>query len=70
MSPVEFKKRLCRPVEFKGQGPLPWPSGWTHGRRDGPTAVGTDPRSSGWTHGRWERRTAVGNDVRPSGLLD
>ena len=20
MSPVEFKKRLCRPVEFKGQG--------------------------------------------------
>ena len=21
MSPVEFKKRLCRPVEFKGQGP-------------------------------------------------
>ena len=23
MSPVEFKKRLCRPVEFKGQGPHP-----------------------------------------------
>ena len=22
MSPVEFKKRPCRPVEFKGQGPL------------------------------------------------
>ena len=22
MSPVEFKKRLCRPVEFKGQGPF------------------------------------------------
>ena len=21
MSPVESKKRLCRPVEFKGQGP-------------------------------------------------
>ena len=21
MSSVEFKKRLCRPVEFKGQGP-------------------------------------------------
>ena len=21
MSPVEFKKTLCRPVEFKGQGP-------------------------------------------------
>ena len=21
MSPVEFKKRPCRPVEFKGQGP-------------------------------------------------
>ena len=24
MSPVEFKKMLCRPVEFKGQGPLNW----------------------------------------------
>ena len=23
MSPVEFNKRLCRPVEFKGQGPHP-----------------------------------------------
>ena len=23
MSPVEFKKRPCRPVEFKGQGPYP-----------------------------------------------
>ena len=22
MSPVEIKKRPCRPVEFKGQGPL------------------------------------------------
>ena len=22
MSPVDFKKWLCRPVEFKGQGPL------------------------------------------------
>ena len=22
MSPVEFKKRPCRPVKFKGQGPL------------------------------------------------
>ena len=22
MSPVEFKKRSCRPVEFKGQGPF------------------------------------------------
>ena len=22
MSPVEFKKMQCRPVEFKGQGPL------------------------------------------------
>ena len=22
MSPVEFKKMPCRPVEFKGQGPL------------------------------------------------
>ena len=22
MLPVEFKKTLCRPVEFKGQGPL------------------------------------------------
>ena len=22
MSPVEFKKRPCHPVEFKGQGPL------------------------------------------------
>ena len=21
MSPVDFKKRLCRPVEFQGQGP-------------------------------------------------
>ena len=21
MSPVEYKKMLCRPVEFKGQGP-------------------------------------------------
>ena len=21
MSPAEFKKTLCRPVEFKGQGP-------------------------------------------------
>ena len=21
MSPVDFKKRLCRPLEFKGQGP-------------------------------------------------
>ena len=21
MSPVDFKKRLCRPVEFKDQGP-------------------------------------------------
>ena len=21
MSPVEFKKTLCRPVDFKGQGP-------------------------------------------------
>ena len=25
MLPVEFKKRPCRPVEFKGQGPLIWP---------------------------------------------
>ena len=25
MSPVEFKKRLCRPVEFKGQGPQRYP---------------------------------------------
>ena len=24
MSPVEFKKGLCRPVEFKGQGPQQW----------------------------------------------
>ena len=24
MLPVKFKKRLCRPVEFKGQGPLYW----------------------------------------------
>ena len=23
MSPVEYKKRQCRPVEFKGQGPPP-----------------------------------------------
>ena len=22
MSPVEFKKKPCRPVEFKGQGPV------------------------------------------------
>ena len=24
MSPVEFKKMLCRPVEFKGQGAKLW----------------------------------------------
>ena len=27
MSPVEFKKRSCRPVEFKGQGVVGW--GWS-----------------------------------------
>ena len=27
MSPVEFKKTLCRPVDFKGQGPRRWPVG-------------------------------------------
>ena len=25
MSPVDFKKWPCRPVEFKGQGPSRWP---------------------------------------------
>ena len=25
MSPVDFKKRSCRPVEFKGQGPYIYP---------------------------------------------
>ena len=29
MSPVNFKKCLCHPVEFKGQGPILW--GWGEG---------------------------------------
>ena len=30
MSPAEFKKRLCRPVKFKGQGP---PYGYLYGSK-------------------------------------
>ena len=29
VSPVDFKKRPCRPVQFKGQGP----QGWGHGEQ-------------------------------------
>ena len=29
MSHVNFKKRPCRPVDFKGQGPILTPSCWT-----------------------------------------
>ena len=29
MSPVDFKKWPCGPVDFKGQGPQVWGSIWT-----------------------------------------
>ena len=49
MSPVEFKKRLCRPAEFKGQGPPSWlgQSYVTHR----PEAVGQVGEAAGhWSH--------------------
>ena len=43
MSPVDFKKRPCHPVEFKGQGPLfvytPHGSGKVHQLLENPSCT-------------------------------
>ena len=44
MSPVEFKKRPCRPVEFKGQGLLPTPLTNTKFTRPSTSATGVGLR--------------------------
>ena len=46
MSPVDLKKRPCRRVEFKGQGPQ---NGWERGETRGEGRVGRDVYTSSWS---------------------